>query len=264
MGNDFDYSDMVDGNETEGNGMENQYGVNQYDQSQMQANMQYPQNGMQQPVNVKPVKMGKGKVLILCLVVIILLIFILVFIDGIGVKKNMGGTAQSDEAVNATNQSSQQVVENGGDVSSEIPDNSGVQGEGMSTSSENINNAENQGGVNEGIGTAENNELVQGEVVEEKEITEEQKAEFEDLTVEPQLGAEITVTGMVKGKSMYRVYNSYTYGINIVLITGDDNSVECTYFCPKKTADALAIGDSLNVIYTMDSVGNVCVVSISK
>ena len=69
---------------------------------------------------------------------------------------------------------------------------------------------------------------------------------------------------MVKGLYMYQIGNSYTYGVNLVIITGNDMYLECYYFCPRKTYNALAIGDSLQITYQQDSMGNVSVVSISK
>lgn len=78
------------------------------------------------------------------------------------------------------------------------------------------------------------------------------------------MGAEVQANGIVKGISMYKVGDSYTYGVNLILVVGNDENLECTYFCPKKTADALGIGMSLVVSYQCDSVGNICVVSISN
>ena len=105
----------------------------------------------------------------------------------------------------------------------------------------------------------------QGTIVENVVPVEaEPDNEFSQLTLEPALGAEVLGTGMVKGLYMYQIGNSYTYGVNLVIITGNDAYIECYYFCPRKTYSALAIGDSLQVTYQQDSMGNVSVVSISK
>lgn len=81
---------------------------------------------------------------------------------------------------------------------------------------------------------------------------------------EPNLGAETETSGMVTGMSMYQKDNSYIYCVSILLVIGNDSKLECSYFCPRKTYNAVSIGDSLNVLYQQDSIGNVSVVSISK
>ena len=87
---------------------------------------------------------------------------------------------------------------------------------------------------------------------------------LEVVSVEPVLGAEVETSGIVSGMSMYRVGSSYTYGVNIILVTGNDANVECSYFCPRNTYSALEVGDSLVVKYQMDSMGNVSISSISR
>ena len=87
---------------------------------------------------------------------------------------------------------------------------------------------------------------------------------LETVSVEPVLGAEVETSGIVSGMSMYRVGSSYTYGVNIILVTGNDANVECSYFCPRNTYSALEVGDSLVVKYQMDSMGNVSISSISR
>ena len=210
--------------------------------------------------DVKPVKLGKGKVLFLLIAVIIVVILILVLVTEMGITRNDGSSAQNNNPQNSVQENVSTGSENVGDTGTENSDFSGISGEAGSSSSGNIND-----GISDGTGLEDGKTaLIEGEVVAEKDRETEEKAEFEHLMVEPNLGAEITVSGIVKGKSMYRVGDSYTYGVRLILVTGNDVDLECTYFCPKKTADALEVGDSLNVIYRCDSVGTVCVVSISR
>lgn len=210
--------------------------------------------------DVKPVKLGKGKVLFLLIAVIIVVILILVLVTEMGITRNDGSSAQNNNPQNSVQENTSSGNENVGDTGMENSDFSGISGEAGSSSYGNINDVISEGTGLEGGKTA----LIEGEVVVEKDRVAEDKAEFEHLMVEPNLGAEITVSGIVKGKSMYRVGDSYTYGVRLILVTGNGVDLDCTYFCPKKTADALEVGDSLNVIYRCDSVGTVCVVSISR
>ena len=241
----FDYEDMVDGEEVV-------QPVNQGTDVQQQVVQQQ---------EIEPVKLSKGKALALVLISIGVLIFILKIISGVALVRKSENVSQNQEVQNVVQQNQTPAIQNTGDKATQNSDNSVVSTDVGSTSPGNItdgNNTEVQGDGKEG--------LVKGEIVEQKEqqYTEEEKAEFEMMSIEPVLGAEVQVSGIVKGISMYRVGNSYTYGINLILVIGNDTNVECTYFCPKKTADALSIGNSLQVKYQADSVGNICVVSISK
>jgi hypothetical protein len=119
----------------------------------------------------------------------------------------------------------------------------------------------------EGTVSNQGSEVQQGVIIENAQVDVPNTSvdnEFEQLTLEPALGAEITSSGMVKGLYMYKIGGSYTYGVNLLLLTGNDSSIECYYFCPRKTYSALSIGDSLSVTYQQDSMGNVSVMSISK
>ena len=252
----FDYEDMVDGSADE-------Y-VEPMDATTQQGTM----NGQAQQQEVTPVNLSKGKVCVIVVVFLVLVLLVLIVISGMDVKKkpsaNQGTSAQSTEVQNSEVESSQKQSEKVVDDSTKVTENSAVSSEVSSSSSELNNLANNEGVGKEVNGTQTDGTLVQGEVVEQKPDEVVDKAEFELITVEPVLGAEVQVSGMVKGISMYRVGDSYTYGVNLILIIGNDTNVECTYFCPKKTADALSIGTSLAVNYQADSNGNICVVSISR
>lgn len=89
-----------------------------------------------------------------------------------------------------------------------------------------------------------------------------------DLSIElidssPAFSSITTNNGMVKGTYLYKIGNSYTYGVELIIITDNGNNLECVYYCPQKTADALAIGAALSVEYSLDTSGNVSVYSIS-
>ena len=248
MSNDnFDYEDMVDGGDD-------------YSEPIRPIN-----NGngdtTQQQQDITPVNLSKGKVCVIVVVFLVFVLLILLVISGMDIKKNpknnQGNSNQTTEVQNSGNVNMSNNSEKVVDTSNENSNNSTTSSDVSSSSSDLNNNSNNLSNTTDGI-------LIQGEVVEQKPDEVVNKAEFELLEVEPMLGAEIEVSGMVKGISMYRVGDSYTYGVNLILIVGNDTNLECTYFCPKKTADALSIGTSLVVSYRADSNGNICVVSISK
>lgn len=244
----FDYEDMVDSTDE----MESTEVVSTGQSNQGQ------QEGMVE--DVKPVKLSKGKVLFLLIAVIVVAILVLILVTEMGVVRNDRGSGQTLDTGNSVQTSVTSSTENVGDTSMENSDFSAVSGEGLSTSTGNGNLGETSGSQEgEASGTVK-----EVEVIKEQESEKEEVSNFNQLSVEPRLGAEIVVSGIVKGKSMYKVGDSYTYGVRLILVTGNDVNIECTYFCPKKTADALEIGDSLNVSYQCDSAGTVCVVSISR
>lgn len=252
----FDYEDMIE-NTSEG-----------YEEPMDVTGQQGNMNTQPQQQEITPVNFSKGKVCVIVVVFLVLVLLVLIVISGMDVKKkpstNQGTSVQSTEVQNSGVESSEKQSEKVVEDSTKVTENSSVSSEVSSTPSESSNSANNEGVGKDVNGTQTDGTLVQGEVVEQKPDEVVNRAEFELLTVEPVLGAEVQVSGMVKGISMYRVGDSYTYGVNLILIIGNDTNVECTYFCPKKTADALSIGTSLIVNYQADSNGNICVVSISR
>jgi cytoskeletal protein RodZ len=80
---------------------------------------------------------------------------------------------------------------------------------------------------------------------------------------EPVLSGKITTYGMVLKKSVYKKGCSYLYGVSLSVII-NEQSVIVDYFCPRRTYEALSSGDSINVIYQLDSSGSISIYSISK
>lgn len=256
MSDNFGYEDMVDGTEEEeSTGSVEGYSSN----SDQQVNQHVCQNP--QMDDVKPVKLSKGKVTIIVVVFVLLVLFILKVLDGVHLTRAVDTTGQTQEVQTPTEQIESVPVENGTEVSTKTDDFSTVSSEVSGSSAEVSNNVNNFTVIDDNQGS-----VVEGAIVTPEPVTVEEKSEanFEAVTQEPVMGAEVQVNGIVKGISMYKVGDSYTYGVNLILVVGNDENLECTYFCPKKTADALGIGMSLVVSYQCDSVGNICVVSISN
>lgn len=257
MSDNFGYEDMVDGTEEE----ESTGSVEGYSSSNngQQVDQQVGQNP--QMDDVKPVKLSKGKVTIIVVVFVLLVLFILKVLDGVHLTRAVDTTGQTQEVQTPTEQIESVPIENGTEVSTKTDDFSTVSSEVSGSSSE-VSNSVNNSTVNDGS----QGNVVDGAIVTPEPVTIEEKSEanFEVVSQEPVMGAEVQVNGIVKGISMYKVGDSYTYGVNLILVVGNDENLECTYFCPKKTADALGVGMSLVVSYQCDSVGNICVVSISN
>lgn len=256
MSDNFGYEDMVDGTEEEeSTGYVEGYSSN----NDQQVNQQAGQNP--QMDDVKPVKLSKGKVTIIVVVFVLLVLFVLKVLDGVHLTKAVDTTGQTQEVQTPTEQIESVPIENSTEVSTKTDDFSIVSSEVSGSSAEVSNNVNNSTVIDGNQGS-----VVEGAIVTPEPVTVEEKSEanFEAVTQEPVMGAEVQVNGIVKGISMYKVGDSYTYGVNLILVVGNDENLECTYFCPKKTADALGIGMSLVVSYQCDSVGNICVVSISN
>ena len=256
MSDNFGYEDMVDGTEEEeSTGSVEGYSSN----NDQQVNQQVSQNP--QMDEVKPVKLSKGKVTIIVVVFVLLVLFILKVLDGVHLTRAVDTIGQTQEVQAPTEQIESVPVENSTEVSTKTDDFSIVSSEVSGSSAEVSNNVNNSTVIDGNQGS-----VVEGAIVTPEPVVEEEKSEanFEAVTQEPVMGAEVQVNGIVKGISMYKVGESYTYGVNLILVVGNDENLECTYFCPKKTADALGIGMSLVVSYQCDSVGNICVVSISN
>lgn len=256
MSDNFGYEDMVDGTEEEeSTGTVEGYSSN----NDQQVNQQVGQNP--QMDEVKPVKLSKGKVTIIVVVFVLLVLFILKVLDGVHLTRAVDTTGQTQEVQAPTEQIESVPIENGTEVSTKPDDFSTVSSEVSGSSAEVSNNVNNSTVIDGNQGS-----VVEGAIVTPEPVIAEEKSEanFEAVTQEPVMGAEVQVNGIVKGISMYKVGDSYTYGVNLILVVGNDENLECTYFCPKKTADALGIGMSLVVSYQCDSVGNICVVSISN
>lgn len=253
MSDNFDYEDMVDGTEEEETTGPVEGYLGGTTEQQVQQNVQME--------DVKPVKLSKGKVTIVVVVFVLLVLFILKVLDGVHLTRQTDVPTQTQEVQTPTEQIESVTSENGSEVPIKNDDFSTVSSEVNSGSSDNSNVVDNST-VSEGSQTG----IVEGTVVTPEPVVVEEKPEanFEAVVQEPVMGAEVQVNGIVKGISMYKVGDSYTYGVNLILVVGNDENLECTYFCPKKTADALGIGMSLVVSYQCDSVGNICVVSISN
>lgn len=230
--------------------------------------------GTAEQVNVEPVKLSKKKVGFILIALIFVFIIIILTLSRTSISKSVESTGSSNKGNNGVQISVSEVDRNGDEasqISSEFVPNSGEvstspQSEPTvpeNTGSEVESSSVVETGTSEVVESSTSESVMQG-VIEPVVDPEPEGSIFEEVPIDTSLGAETSTNGIVTGAHMYRVENSYTYGIDIFFATEDGTRVDCLYFCPKGTYDKLDNGDVLKVKYAMDTQGNVCVISISK
>lgn len=219
---------------------------------------------------IKPVNLPKKKTMIFAIAFFLTLMLVSI----VGTKAcSMGTSKKSSNSVSIENtvtdktDTAQNTVEN----QSENLENQGVSiGVGNSSSEKSVSSEkeevvkENSTGVQEETVQKEDN-------IEQKEDTKEGSIEEDSYSLnvsevsEPVLGDVLDSSAMVLSKKIYSVNNeSYAYAVNLALLVGSDETVTVRYFCPKKTYDALGMGDNVVVQYQVDSSGIISIGSVSK
>lgn len=193
---------------------------------------------------VKPVKLGKGAVAGILIGILFIVAILILTVASCHVEKkenvsqNGGSTISSSTVVS-------KPVSNAGENSVKNEEQTTVFSEVATTSSENLNSANNQGTVSKDTNPVEKKDSGLSEVAL------------------PAFGNELTSKGIVISKHVYSYEGSYIYGINISVLIGDTTQT-VNYFCPKNTYDALNTTDTLSIVYQQDSSGLVSISSISK
>lgn len=242
---------------------------------------------------IKPTNVSRRGVYIILISLCFALIIFIALLKGCSVAPN-GENAPVSESTNLSDlgeQSGVQIMdENGANNSENI---GGNQGNGLVSGGETFNtentNPNNENGnivpETEEVAIESETESVTPESVIESR--EESKVESESSNSEsesnneenvgtaseglglvsefPELGNEVETSGMVSGKNMYTFgESSYVYMVNFLLLNGEDGYFEVDYCCPKKTFDALNMGDTVIVTYQADESGRVSISSVSK
>lgn len=209
--------------------------------------------------NVEPVKLGRLATTAILIVGVVIVIIILLTIKSCSLERVGSNTNSSVQRENASfiepenrveYSSSEGMIsfENVVDSSTIFYDSESFLEEVESTSSEKsksekISNAEAPSIASTVEGSNNNDDL------------------FE--VAEPSLSSELQSKGIVIAKHSYLYKGSYVYGISISMLIGE-TSETVQYFCPKKTYDALNSMDTVNIVYQLDSSGNISVMTISK
>lgn len=200
----------------------------------------YEYRGQSQPTNnteVKPVAMGKkavGGILILLLVFAIILCFVF---RGCSVSKKVEGTSNTKNTENRVSTESKPMPTESAVSSNNSVENTTEFLESVSTLP-NVNNYETI-------------------------VSPEGTGGLVEVAI-PSLTSVKSTSGMVSGKKVYKIEDSYVYEVSIITLTGTDTNVVCKYFCPKKSYDALSMGDSVKVQYQVDSNNGISIYSLSK
>lgn len=222
--------------------------------------MQENENLNQEPQedDIEPVKLGKRKTGIICVVVIFCAILVCLTVRGCSISKEVKSPSSSSDVTISQE-------ENNGKTPTNVKDTEVKNSENTSSSTESSNT------LSKDV-TKDNSEVKDSEIVVMQEPTtnttsnEGADSNSKSLTAvdNPILGSSIDTTGIVSGKATYLIGASYLYEVSIVVVTGNNESAICKYYCPKNTYDALSMGDSLSVTYQADSTGNSSISTISK
>lgn len=140
-------------------------------------------------------------------------------------------------------------------------------GEKESNKSENSSESvgSDSSAVEEGKTEESSSSLTTEVVVVDNASTEAIPANEETVdTAEPSLGETLTTSAIVSGKKVHLVEDNYLYDIRLLFVVGNGDSRICSYFCPRKTYDALSTGDTVTVEYQLDAEGNMSITTISK
>lgn len=195
-----------------------------------------------QDEEVEEVHLSKKKTGIILVGVLVVVLIILFSIKGCSITKKVKAPSNSTTSTNRVNQSSLETTSKMVEVQSKNEEKTTVFVESSSSSSE---------GIKVGNSEESTTEKVNSDI------------SFEKVN-EPVLSKGINTSGIVSGKSIYKVGNSYMYAISLVIVTGNENNSPCKYFCPKNTWDALSIGDTVKTTFQSDSQGNISINTISK
>lgn len=213
--------------------------------------------------DVKPVKLGKkatGAILMLVLF-FIAIIFLTVRAAKITKVTNNSTEVASSEIANPEGVTSEVQVYD--ESNSEFGQNTSENVGSESTLPESGNTTELEGSnATSEVVVLDNfdESTTEGKVeTKNEESSDNSLVEVND----PALSEVVQAQGMVSGKKVYSIGTGYMYEIRVIMMVGE-NSIFCSYYCPRKTYDALSIGDSLMVDYQTDSSGNISVSSISK
>lgn len=220
--------------------------------------------------DVKPVSLSKKKVAVVLVAVLVLGIIVITMIQSCSIRRNVnsGSNSQTPQVTiteapkNPTNtgENGVKIEETGGENGSPV----GSRGESSNSA---VSGNDKQGDVSEEPDVVETTR----EPEVGKEVKEDSESEASGVSeglvevAEPVLGDVWETTGMVSSKNIYTWNDSsYVYSVDLVLLTGDSQTVTVEYFCPRKTFDALNTADSLSVQYQMDSDGVISIVSVAR
>ena len=162
----------------------------------------FEQNNNQQE-EVEPIAWSKKKTGAVFIAFLVLILVILLFVRSCSISKKINKSSTTESIKVTTEALILEDVSNGGDVSVNNSDNSVVDLTTESVSSEIITT-----------------EISTVSATTESVVTEQPKQEGNVLVEvqEPALGEPVTASGVVSGKSIYYVGDSYLYEVRLILV----------------------------------------------
>lgn len=220
------------------------------------------QNTNEKEEEIEPVKLTKKATTAICIILVVFLIIVLICFRGCSITKKVENPSNPTDTVTTVQENNSSIATNGGDSSEKIEEKTSDSKDTESSSSKKSNSSEKEE-VDKEVVVPEKNSEVPSKTETKAEVNE--STTFSNLKEvgEPVLNDVINATGLISSKQVYQLEDTYVYGVKIITLQGEENVI-CRYFCPKKTWDALNMGDSVNISYQMDSLGNTSVISISK
>ena len=225
-----------------------------------------------QEEEIKPVRLKKrGAMWVMIAGAVVVFIFAVMSVGWFdGEKSNNSDDFSSVEIQQQqTVNNGSNIVDNGTNFSGNQPVSGGV---GISPSGESKveNNAVNNYTVSNQVTESGEVEQSQQPVENAPAKVEENNAEVEEQgnsglvsVSEPVLGELREVSAAVLSKNVYKVNRSYGYMIELVVVN-NDKEIVLNYFCPRKTYDALRIGDTVRVQYQSSEDGTISIASVSR
>lgn len=208
--------------------------------------------------DIKPVRLSKKKI-VWILLIIIAIVFSVVAISPRWFKgeksKNVGDYASTKIQQQQSSNSAMNSVDNGSNFSENQPVSGGV-GIYSSGSSEVKNNS-----TSNSDSVSEESDNEGGNIKEE--VNKDTKNDGLEKVEEPSLGELREVTAAVLSKNVFKMGKTYGYMIELVVVN-NDKEIELNYFCPRKTYDALVIGDTVMVQYQSSEDGIISIASVSR
>lgn len=210
--------------------------------------------------DIEPVSWDKKKTGAVLLTVIFMLIIILLTVRGCSITKKSESFSVTKNTESSTVRDISEGSSNNVEKQSTKSENSSENGEGeVVLESENLT-SENEVNKDTSTGSANASNVT---VVSDSTRLDTREGSLQEVS-EPNLSEPLSSTGMVSGKKIYKIDNSYLYEIRLILVFGNEENVLCSYYCPRKTYDALETGTSVNVEYQVDTEGVISITSISK
>lgn len=193
-----------------------------------------------------------------------MLIIILFTVRGCSIRKNPQNFSSSTQSVNSVKLQQDTTDGNGEENASNI--DVSLAKTGVVDSSPSADNSN----VNLTNDTSNGSEISESSSVN----VDSQNASPDDAIVEgdngsievgePALSDIMTVLGMVSGKYIYKNKYGYLYEIRLIVAIGNGENVFSTYYCAKKSWDALQVGEGVSVQYQCDNAGNISIYSLAK